>query len=106
MRVRGFRWTGGGFVSQTEDESTPRRHRGGKQVGRGVSIYEVEDHMLTAIMGFDNPRWPNRTATIGNMIRVVYELLVDAGKIKPDEAIPIEDFEGYAARWGIGPPGT
>lgn len=57
--------------------------------------------MLLELMEYDNPRDPHRSATVGTIIRALYELLIAEKLIEPIDTIAPESYEGWAARWGI-----
>ncbi len=100
MKKGGELSKGASFDDQAPEK--PIRRTGGRSaVHRGVSLRPEEDRMLTALMLYDNPRRPHRSEAMGNMIRAIYEQMIAAGELLPDEEIPAETYMGWASRWGL-----
>jgi len=60
--------------------------------------------MLTALMRYNNPRLEHRTETVATIIRIVYEQMIKSGQSQPREGVAAEEYEGWAARWGLDAP--
>lgn len=64
----------------------------------GFSLFNEEDSIASALALDADPLRPNRSGTVGAILRGVYELRLLLGTMRPIEGLAEEEYKGAALR--------